>query len=166
MRDSLPLQLLTFSNIIKLIENNHVNAAILFFPYACMITSIFCPNVSFAFLLDLIEISYYFSNKLFCFFDQLKSEGVSERGGKRSKVLTFLETHYAKRTINTLISLGMVLLFCPDDLRMDSIGTHLVENSIGIARSASFDLRRTRILTSFSYIEFRKKLAQIALIFY
>lgn len=150
MRDSLLLKLLTFSNIIKLIENNHANAAILFFPYACMITFIFSPNVSFAFRLDLIEISYYFINKLFCFFDRLKSEGVSERGGKRSKVLTFLETHYAKRTINTLISLGIVLLFGPNDLRTDSIGTHLVENFIGITRSASFD-RRSNILLNNLY---------------
>ena len=119
MRDSLPLQLLSFTNIIKLIRKYHGNAAMLFFPYACMIISIFCPKVSFSFRLDLIEISYYFMRKMFSFFDQLKYEGISERGGDSSKILTFLETHYVIRTINTLVSLGIAFLFGPDDLRID-----------------------------------------------
>lgn len=55
--------------------------------------------------------------------------------------MTFVEPHYLIRLINTIISLGVSFVFSPEDLRVDSIGTHLVENAIGIARSNSFDTR-------------------------
>lgn len=160
MRDSFPLQILTFTNIIKLIKNKQGSAAMLFFPYTCLITTIFCENISFEFRLELLEISYYFFSMLFCHFQKLKEEGISERGGQGSPLLTFIETHYLIRLINTIISLGVSFVFGPEDLRADSIGTHLVENAIGIARSNSFDPRWCRILTSFALSELRKMLAK------
>ena len=42
---------------------------------------------------------------------------------------------------------------------MDSLGTHLVENMIGIARSTSSDPRWQVILSSFAHAELRKQLA-------
>lgn len=76
---------------------------------------------------------------MFCFFEQLKEKGISEKGWDSSKDLAFLEIHYVNKVINVLISLEIALYLGPDDLRVDSIGTHIVENSIEIARSAFFD---------------------------
>ena len=42
---------------------------------------------------------------------------------------------------------------------MDAIGTHLVENAIGIARSTSFDPRFSRILATYAAAELRKEIA-------
>lgn len=101
-----------------------------------------------------------FFSSFFCQFRELKYKGVSERGGENANILTFLETHYVVRLINTIVALGIALLFGPPDLRTDAIGTHLVENVIGIARSASFDQWRSRILASFAYAELRIILAR------
>ena len=71
-----------------------------------------------------------------------------ERGGKT-----------ITQSINLIVAIGVALMFGPDNLRMDSLGTHLVENTIGIARSASFDPRWPVILSSFAHAELRKQLA-------
>lgn len=42
---------------------------------------------------------------------------------------------------------------------MDSIGTHLVENVIGIARQASSDPRFDRIMSTYAHAEIRKHIA-------
>ena len=44
-------------------------------------------------------------------------------------------------------------------MRLDSLGTHLVENSIGIARQQSSDPRWRQILTAFAHSEVRKRIA-------
>ena len=44
-----------------------------------------------------------------------------------------------------------------DLIRSDGVGTHLVENSIGIARQSSNDPRSDRIISSYAHAEIRKK---------
>ena len=44
-------------------------------------------------------------------------------------------------------------------MRMDALGTHLVENAIGIARATSFDPRYERIVTTYTHAEMRKVIA-------
>ena len=62
--------------------------------------------------------------------------------------------------LNTLIATSITLRFGENHLRLDAIGTHLVENAIGIARMTSSDPRWTRILTTYSHSELKKKLAR------
>ena len=61
--------------------------------------------------------------------------------------------------VNTLVATGIALVYGGNCIRADSIGTHLIENAIGIARQTSNDPRWDRIVTTFSHAELRKKLA-------
>lgn len=59
---------------------------------------------------------------LFNNFNSVCNSGASERGGE---FMTFFEFLYAKRWKNTIIALGVNLIFGLDKLRIDSFGTHL-----------------------------------------
>ena len=159
MRDSYVLQLFSFSNFIQLIQNGLGNAAFIFFGYSCIITSIFSNDITFSMRMSLLETAYEIFFDLMCNVIELKSRGVRERGGDGIDTITFAELHYAKRILNTIVALGVAIRFGPPDLRMDAIGSHLVENSIGLARSSSYDPRWQRILRSFTNSELRKQLA-------
>lgn len=92
-------------------------------------------------------------------FDDLKEDGVTQQKSPESPGITFAKSHYAKRMLNTLCGFGVALVFGSDSFRIDSIGTHLVENAIGIARSTSADPRWARIVTTYAHNELRKELA-------
>lgn len=62
--------------------------------------------------------------------------------------------------LNSLVANGLTFIFASDFIRQDAVGTHLVENAIGIARQTSSDPRLKRILTSFSHSEIRKNIAK------
>ena len=64
-----------------------------------------------------------------------------------------------KRMLNTLVAFGVSLTFGCDNIRMDSLGTHLVENAIGIARATSSDPRFERIVSTYTRAELRKEIA-------
>lgn len=110
--------------------------------------------------MSLLETAYEMFFDLAYNIIKLHEKGINQRGGKNIDIITFTEFHYAKRTLNTIVALGVAVRFGPPDLRMDAIGSHLVENSIGLARSSSFDPRWTRILRSFTNSELKKQLAQ------
>ena len=63
--------------------------------------------------------------------------------------------------LNTLTVFGVVLRFGADNVRLDALGTHLVENAIGIARSTSNDPRYERILTCYAHNVLRKTLGAV-----
>lgn len=159
MRDSYVILMYNFENVIKLLEVGMGNAVLLFFAYSCITTSIFCSNITFDFRMSLIETAYVFFVQLYGNFGELHQCGVKERGGQDSDILTFAESNSVKRIINTIIALGIAIYFGPDNLRVDSVGSHLVENSIGNARAISSDPRWSRILATFAYSELKKRLA-------
>lgn len=100
--------------------------------------------------------------KLFTFgenLDELKQNGVLQKAGESSSAVTIHEKQYAIRMKITLITTDLTLLFTSDFVRIDSIGTHLIENNIGLARQTSSDLRWDRIITTFWRTELRKKIA-------
>lgn len=55
-----------------------------------------------------------------------------------------------------MVAFGIALMFGDERLRLDALGTHLVENNIGIARQTSFDPIWERILTTYCHAEMRK----------
>ena len=87
----------------------------------------------------------------------LQEMNINQRGTEAPVVFT--EELYVIRNINTLVAFGVAFIFGDDEMRMDALGTHLVENSIGLARQDSSDPRWERILTSFSHAEMRKRFA-------
>ena len=88
------------------------------------------------------------------FLDMIKSNQ------KSSEKVTFHEEQYLIRMQNTLIATAIALLFSSQFVRVDGVGTHLVENSIGIARQSANDPRWQRIITAFSHANIRKKIAK------
>ena len=85
---------------------------------------------------------------------------VQYRHGKRTEAIVFAEPSYVKRMMHTCIGLGIAINFGPPTTRLDAVGTHLVENTIGIARTVSNSCRFTKIVSAFANAEMRKELAQ------
>ena len=74
--------------------------------------------------------------------------------------VTFAEPTYAKRIMHSCLALGISILFGPDTVRLDAVGTHLVENNIGIARSLSNSTKFSNIVSAFAKTELRKDVAR------
>ena len=54
---------------------------------------------------------------------------------------------------------GVALTLGAENIRMDALGTHLVENAIGLARAASSDPRYERIIQTYARAEVKKEIA-------
>ena len=75
-----------------------------------------------------------------------------------SYAITISERQYLIIMLNSQNFL-IFLIFSSDFIWTDAVGTHLVENSIGIARQTSNDPRWERIFTLFYHSEIRKSIA-------
>ena len=157
MRDEYPLKLFTFGNIIKLVENELYPEALLFFPYCCWIASIYAINIDLELRFFLVELAFHLFYQMLTEIPILQEMNINQRGTEAPVVFT--EELYVIRNINTLVAFGVAFIFGDDEMRMNALGTHLVENSIGLARQDSSDPRWERILTSFSHAEMRKRFA-------
>ena len=157
MRDVYPLKLFTFGNLAKLIDNELYPEALLFFPYCCWIAAIYSPKINLELRLFFVEIAFNLFYQMLTEIPLLQRMNINQRG--TTTPVVFTEELYVIRNINTLVGFGVALIFGEDEMRMDALGTHLVENAIGIARQDSADPRWQRILSSFSHAEMRKRYA-------
>lgn len=158
MRDAYCIKLFTFQNVCKLLKSGQYIDAVLLFPFAAWIAADFSVKIDLEFRLFLIEISFQMIMEFKNNFFQLKAAGVLQKAREGSSFVTIHENQYTIRMLNSLIASAIALLFTSNFVRMDGIGTHLVENNIGMARQTSSDLRWTCI-TIFAHSELRKKLA-------
>ena len=62
--------------------------------------------------------------------------------------------------MHTCLALGISMSFGPKNVRLDAVGTHLVENAIGIARSISNSTKYESICSAFAIAELRKEIAK------
>ena len=76
------------------------------------------------------------------------------------EAVTLAEPNFCKRMLHSCLAFGICLRFGPRTLRLDAIGTHIVENSIGIARSVANSTKYTNILSAFAHAELRKEIAR------
>ena len=58
---------------------------------------------------------------------------IKYRYAKNTRAIVFAEPSYAKRMLHTCLALGIAINFGPAHTRLDAIGSHLIENAIGIA---------------------------------
>ena len=72
--------------------------------------------------------------------------------------MTVTEPIYFKRMLHTCLAFGIALAYGPKHLRLDSLGTHLVENTIGQARTTSNGPKFETIVSAFAKSEVRKRL--------
>ena len=160
MRDGYVTQLFTFGNAAKLLTRGSCVNGFLILPFACWTAVLFYPDLTLDLRLFLVELAYQIVRNWEEQFSELHDDGVAYRYAQGHSSITFNERHYVKRLLNTLAAFGVCLRFSEGPLRLDSLGTHLVENSIGIARSTSNgDTRYTRILAAYTNAELRKELA-------
>ena len=159
MRDSYCMKLFSFQNVCKLLKAGLFVDATLMFCFACWISADFSTNVDLQFRLFLLELSFQLIETFRQDFTSLKKNGIPQKA-KDADVVTMHEEQYIIRMMNSLIASAIVLVFTSNFVRMDSVGTHLVENSIGIARQTSNDPRWERIITTFSHAALRKKIAR------
>lgn len=152
MRDNYTVSLFTFANVSSLLKAKEYTSAFLILPFACWMVVLFSDRITLQLRLFLCELAFQLIVSYLDAFDELKSD--------ESEGLTFTKSHYARRMLNTLCTFGVALNFGSDSIRMDSIGTHLVENAIGIARSTSADPRCTRIISTYARNELRKEIAE------
>ena len=160
MRDNYTLALFTFANVSALIRAEKYTSAFLLLPFACWMAVLFSDRITLQLRLFLSELSFQLIASYLEAFDELKCHGVTQQKSDESPAITFAKSHYARRMLNTLCAFGVALQFGSDSLRMDSLGTHLVENAIGITRSTSADPRCTRIISTYARNELRKEIAE------
>ena len=141
MRDNYVVSLFTLANVSRLIKAKEYTNAFLIFPFACWMVVLFSDQVSLQLRLFFCELSFQLISAYADAFDDLREDGVTQQKSPESPGITFAKSHYAKRILNTLCGFGVALVFGSDSFRIDRIGTHLVENAIGIARSTSADPR-------------------------
>ena len=161
MRDGYAVKLFTLDNVHKLLCEGAYPAAVLLFPYACLFTLLYSENLSNQSRVFLVNLAYYSFLRLYKEGKRLIAAniGVHSRFGKSTKAVTIAEPIYCKRILHTCLALGIALMFGPRNIRLDSIGTHLVENTIGLARTISNSPKFDAIIAAFAKAELRKKLA-------
>ena len=147
------LQLFTYHNVIKLLKNGLFSEAFILFIFSSWIAVIFSINIDMEFRLFLTELVFQSIFILRTNFPMLKKQGTLQKAGNSLCSVTLSEEQYMLRMMNTLVATGISLTFGEDFLRLDAIGTHLVENTIGIARMTSNDPRWSRILTTYGHAE-------------
>ena len=158
MRDSYVMHLFTFENVIKLMRAGQTVAGYLLFPFACWIAVIFSESIDLPFRLFLVELSFQVFSSWLGYLPTLGMSGASCRAPVNG-MTTFSDQQYASRILNTLAFFGVALTFGAENIRMDALGTHLVENSIGLARAASSDPRYERIIQTYARTEVKKEIA-------
>ena len=159
MRDIYALRLFRIENVIALLKEQDYTAAFLLLPFAAWALVVFDLDIDQQLRLFLCELAFQL---LYTYMDQfgaLQEAGVPQNPSESNTPRTFAKAHYVKRMLNTIAAFGAVLFFGGNKTRMDSLGTHLVENAIGIARSTSADPRYERILSTFAHNELRKEIA-------
>ena len=158
MRDAYVVSLFTFSNVHKLMTSGHYVEACFLFPFACWTAVIFSDGIELELRLFLVELAFQIIHSWYVEAPLLVGSGVHARGAVK-EVTTFCDSQYTRRMLNTLVMFGVALMFGCDNMRMDALGTHLVENSIGIARASSNDPRYERIIQTYTHAEVRKEIA-------
>ena len=158
MRDSYVVALFTFDNVVKLLKSKCYVEACLLLPFACWAAVIFSRDIKLKLRSFLVEFAF---QTIMAFNQELVALSVSgtPSRGAVNNVTTFSDAHYASRMLNTLVVFGVTLRFGCENVRMDALGTHLVENCIGIARASSSDPRYERIIQTYAHAEIRKEIA-------
>ena len=163
MRDRYVIELFHLSNVAELLTHGVVHGAFLLLPYAALFAAIFEPSLENEARLFFIEVAYH------CYWHfltecpkilRINSDVHAKFISGVSQATTLAEESYIVRMIHTCIALAISLVYGPRFVRMDALGTHLVENRIGNARAGCNDPRWSRILSNCSLAELRRELAK------
>ena len=156
MRDFYPLELFTARNVHLLMTNECFADAFYFLPFTLMLLLIRVPFFRQDFRLQLLEVAFMMFRHVYDDILSAKTrkgsessttEKVVQRPRSDSAMVTFAELGVLERILCTLYAYAAALQTHPDNLRTDSLGTHIVEEKIGQARQGMDD-RWTRMLST------------------
>lgn len=161
MRDKYVTDLFSLHNVWTLLNSKQYHSAFALLPYACIFTVLYATNITCETRQFLVNLAYNGFERLLTEAENIVRDHccIKHRYGAGVMAVTVAEPGYIKRMMHTCIALGISIIFGPKYLRLDSIGTHLLENSIGIGRSVSNSTEYSRIVWAFANCEMRKKLA-------
>ena len=162
MRDVYVTKLFSLQNVCKLLGTSHYVGALALLPYASLFTVLYGKNLSLETRMFFTKLAYLCFNRLLTEATKLTARYGCIRSRYSSGCLAILmaEPGYIKRMMHTCLAIGISMLFGPDKLRLDALGTHIVENAIGIARSISNSTKYESICSAFAVAELRKELAK------
>ena len=162
MRDFYVTSLFTLNNVCRLMHAKHYHSALLLLPYACIFTVLYARNLKGTTRLFLTNLAY---NVFLVLSEEASSlvksfKSVKYRYTRGTDAIVFAEPDFVKRMLHTCLALGIAVNYGPKSTRLDAVGTHLVENAIGIARTVSNSCQFPRIVSAFANSELRKTLAR------
>ena len=161
MRDYYLTKLFTLGNVLVLLKSRVFHSALLLLPYACVYSVLYCSNLSVTARVFLLRLAYLTYQRLCEEATRLvkSKSGVRYRGGKGVHAIVMAEVSFFRRMMNTCLGLALALTRSTRHVRLDAVGTHLVENFIGIARSTSNSPDFGKIVAAFANSDMRKKIA-------
>ena len=143
MRGFYATSLFSLKNVCRLMKARKYDSAFLLLHYARIFsilyakhlasrTRLFLTHLSFACFSTLLEEA----NMLVQHFKKIKY-----RHSKGAEAIVFADPSYVKRMLHTCVAIGIAIHFGLETTRLAAVGTHLVENAIGIARTVSNSCR-------------------------
>ena len=162
MRDYYVTTLFTLENVTKLLSCKAFDSALTILPCACVYTVLYADNLLNESRMFFIQLAYLAYLKLFRQAEKLvkMKNGISYRKASRGRGVTIAEPCYFRRMLNSCLGFGLALAYGPQFMRLDALGTHLVENMIGVARSLSNDSRFERIVSAFANSDMKQQMTQ------
>lgn len=157
MRDYYPVDLFTTRNWLTLLKKGLFCDAFYFAPFSLLLIVIRVPFLRMDFRLKLLNSVFILIAEIIADNHRRKqvtgndddgSVKVTERACPSATMLTFAETGTLERIMSTIISYSCAFQHSPNQLRTDSLGTHIVEQMIGNGRHGG-DTRWERILANF-----------------
>jgi hypothetical protein len=139
MRDAYPLVVTRMENIVELIDRGAIAKAVALLPLSLCFNAIRLETISRGMRTDLLRISFFLVRKLYEFRrNRIGSnpERTSKIGGRRVTVFT---SQWTVRFLNTVLNL-LLCLGEYDDLALDRVGTHPLENFFGLVRMDAHDV--------------------------
>ena len=173
MRDFYPLALFTLRNVLKLLNKRLYADAFYFVFRALLLLVIRVPFFNMRFRMKLLSVTYSLFYEVFTDVISEISEPtetieptespstqpadppkVHQRRFEPTDLVTFGESSTLMRMLCTIVSLGSAFVLQPENLRTDSLGTHIVEQGIGEGREDG-DSWWERLLSRFTRNAFK-----------
>lgn len=139
MKDFYPMKLFSISNVLKLYQEHKYNEFLYFFPFGIWIEAIMSPSLTKKSRLYLLRIAFYI---FYSFLVQYQKgefdQGITIYNSKNSKAHCFNSYNFIIRCLNTVI-ITYSLMIKLDEIALDRISSHPVENYFGYVRMMSHD---------------------------
>jgi hypothetical protein len=137
MRDAYPIALFRLSHVIKLFVEGRYGEAVYLLPWALVMTSIGSNRITKDSRVLLLELSLRFFMHLYIDVSE-NGHYLGETGPEGTQVVPY-RSICLMRSMSTIIGILSALRLVPDDIPLDRISTHPLENFFGLLRRLLHD---------------------------